>query len=477
MKKYFSIGFVIILVLFGISLSHTVSAVVTKTITIFNDGFASGDTDNTFDESPVWAIGGAGASKHKSGGDNDTVSPDGARFAYIEGKDGWICRTIDATGYDNLYLSYFWRGDESASLDDQGLVEYKITGNCDDNNDTWVNLATHDLKDFSLWTTKSPYILPVELNNSSFLLRFRTQTDSVASDFRIDDVLITGDEFTPLDVTPPDTTIISNPTNPTTSNSATFTFSSTESGTFECQIDSEGFSVCTTPQIYIELTEGEHTFNVRAKDDALNIDPTPASFVWTTDYSIDEGGNDEEKDTINPIITILGDNPANITIGDIYEDAGATAIDEKDGDITENIEINNYVDKDKVGTYFVTYDVMDLAGNEANQVSRTVNVVEEKSHKSTGSYFPNYGKINTDNKIGKVLGVEKFIFTKFLKMWTYGDEVTELQKFLTNSGYDCGPIDGKFGPLTKAGVIKFQIANGLTGDGVVGNLTRDMLNK
>lgn len=85
---------------------------------------------------------------------------------------------------------------------------------------------------------------------------------------------------------------------------------------------------------------------------------------------------------------------------------------------------------------------------------------------------------------GQVLGAEKFNFTKFLKFKAgsykfslQGNEVIELQKLLTSLGYDLGTADGKFGPKTKGAVIKFQIANGLKGDGVIGALTRAALNK
>jgi len=88
------------------------------------------------------------------------------------------------------------------------------------------------------------------------------------------------------------------------------------------------------------------------------------------------------------------------------------------------------------------------------------------------------------NSVGKVLGAEKFNFTKFLKFKAgsykvslQGAEVIELQKLLTSLGYDVGIADGKFGPKTKEAVIKFQIANSLEGDGVVGALTRAVLNK
>ena len=87
--------------------------------------------------------------------------------------------------------------------------------------------------------------------------------------------------------------------------------------------------------------------------------------------------------------------------------------------------------------------------------------------------------------IGKVLGAEKFIFTLPLKMGSKGNEVLELQKFLNNNNYivsssglgSKGNETNYFRLKTKAAVIKFQIANGLKGDGIVGPLTRAILNK
>jgi peptidoglycan hydrolase-like protein with peptidoglycan-binding domain len=58
-----------------------------------------------------------------------------------------------------------------------------------------------------------------------------------------------------------------------------------------------------------------------------------------------------------------------------------------------------------------------------------------------------------------------------------GDQVTELQNRLTTLGYFNGPISGRFGPLTKDAVIRFQSANGLTADGVVGPGTSDALRR
>lgn len=90
------------------------------------------------------------------------------------------------------------------------------------------------------------------------------------------------------DVTPPDTQILTNPTNPSNSSDATFTFSGTDSvisavASFECDLDGSGFATCTSPKTYNGLSQGSHTFQVRAKDGAGNVDPTPASYTWTVD--------------------------------------------------------------------------------------------------------------------------------------------------------------------------------------------------
>ncbi len=90
------------------------------------------------------------------------------------------------------------------------------------------------------------------------------------------------------DVTPPDTQILTHPTNPSNSTDATFTFSGTDSvasavASFECDLDGSGFSTCTSPKTYSGLGQGSHTFQVRAKDGAGNIDPTPASYGWVVD--------------------------------------------------------------------------------------------------------------------------------------------------------------------------------------------------
>ena len=84
-------------------------------------------------------------------------------------------------------------------------------------------------------------------------------------------------------------------------------------------------------------------------------------------------------DTTIPVITLLGENPVTIEVGDTYTDLGATAIDNYDGDITSSIVTVNPVDTAVVGVYTVTYNVTDANGNPAEEVTRTVNVEDALS--------------------------------------------------------------------------------------------------
>ena len=80
------------------------------------------------------------------------------------------------------------------------------------------------------------------------------------------------------------------------------------------------------------------------------------------------------QDTNKPVITLLGDNSITIIQGTTYTDAGATAYDQEDGDLTSQIQITGNVNTNVVGTYVLNYNVQDNAGNSAQEVTRIVNV-------------------------------------------------------------------------------------------------------
>ncbi len=116
--------------------------------------------------------------------------------------------------------------------------------------------------------------------------------------------------------------------------------------------------------------------------DAPSVFPLGATTV--TFVAIDAAGNRGTAtalvtvtDQTNPAITLLSASPITIAHGSTYTDAGATALDNVDGNITANIVTVNPVDAAIVGTYAVTYNVSDAATNAATQVTRTVNVTDQ----------------------------------------------------------------------------------------------------
>jgi hypothetical protein len=92
-----------------------------------------------------------------------------------------------------------------------------------------------------------------------------------------------------VDTSAPVTTISSGPADPTNATDATFDFASSEPGSsFECRLDAASFAPCSSPTAYAGLTEGNHTFAVRATDAAGNTDPTPAAWSWIVDVTAPE---------------------------------------------------------------------------------------------------------------------------------------------------------------------------------------------
>jgi len=78
-------------------------------------------------------------------------------------------------------------------------------------------------------------------------------------------------------------------------------------------------------------------------------------------------------DRIAPDLQLLGDAEVAIPAGIDWVDPGATATDDIDGDITDQIETSGTINTAVVGTHRITYSVQDRADNNVSAV-RTVNV-------------------------------------------------------------------------------------------------------
>ncbi|WP_200799155.1 immunoglobulin-like domain-containing protein [Tenacibaculum agarivorans] len=81
-------------------------------------------------------------------------------------------------------------------------------------------------------------------------------------------------------------------------------------------------------------------------------------------------------DVTPPTITLNGDAMITIVQGNTFTDPGATATDNIDGDISGSIVVGgDTVDVNTIGTYTITYNVSDAAGNAASEITRTVEVI------------------------------------------------------------------------------------------------------
>lgn len=63
------------------------------------------------------------------------------------------------------------------------------------------------------------------------------------------------------------------------------------------------------------------------------------------------------------------------------------------------------------------------------------------------------------------------VSVRALRFGDAGPAVAELQRLLAANGFDPGPVDGIFGPLTEAAVLAAQRHYGLTVDGLAGRMT------
>jgi hypothetical protein len=89
---------------------------------------------------------------------------------------------------------------------------------------------------------------------------------------------------------PPDTTIADGPAEGAqVDDYGYFEFAATDDVappselTFQCSVDSEEWTDCETPYGPATTVDGWHTLSVRALDDMLNADPTPATRRWRVD--------------------------------------------------------------------------------------------------------------------------------------------------------------------------------------------------
>lgn len=115
----------------------------------------------------------------------------------------------------------------------------------------------------------------------------------------------------------------------------------------------------------IDNYNGDVTDNIKVSFRIINDGETDVIYKVA-----DSSGNKQEKirkiylvDDIKPTIDLIGDGTVILNIGEEYKEQGAKAQDEKDGDLTDRIEITGDVNTNQEGTYSVKYSVKDNNGN------------------------------------------------------------------------------------------------------------------
>ena len=119
----------------------------------------------------------------------------------------------------------------------------------------------------------------------------------------------------------------------------------------------------------IDEYEGDLTANVQIRK--LEIDEKRIDIKYEVS---DSSGNKAEKlrtveliDDVPPVLTLNGEDKTVVYLNDEYEEKGAKAKDEIEGDLTDQISILGSVNTSKEGTYIITYKVADFNGNETKK--------------------------------------------------------------------------------------------------------------
>ena len=137
--------------------------------------------------------------------------------------------------------------------------------------------------------------------------------------------------------------------------------------------------------------DGDITDKVIRTDDGVNV----------TYRVSDSSGNTVEavreiiyNDPIPPELNLEGKAVITLEVGQSYTEPGYSANDNCDGDLTEKVVVTGTVDASKVGSYTISYSVLDTYENEAT-AQRTVNVIKPETKPTTAPTESNKATTST----------------------------------------------------------------------------------
>ena len=131
---------------------------------------------------------------------------------------------------------------------------------------------------------------------------------------------------------------------------------------------------------------GTYTITYNLKIAYLNVDKTLKRTV-------------EVKDTKKPNLVVNSDKELKLYIGDEFNYPTYTAVDEYDGDLTNNVKVDSNLDLNTEGTYAINYSVKDSSNNEStdtvviNVEQKRKNAYVDISITNQALYYYEYGQL------------------------------------------------------------------------------------
>jgi hypothetical protein len=198
----------------------------------------------------------------------------------------------------------------------------------------------------------------------------------------------------------PSTSITDTPEDPTNQTAATLEFASGNPfATFECRLDGGAFTNCSSPKNLAGLSEGYHTFDVRALDRERVRDLSAASFTWLVDVTPPEITLVEPIAGTKTVNGVLKAEPVAITTVVGWADVAASVTDNLSGVDTVVFKVDGVpvpgADVSKVGNvwtfefepesknehlYTIEVIATDHAGNSATKSIAILGVKTVKKH-------------------------------------------------------------------------------------------------
>lgn len=116
---------------------------------------------------------------------------------------------------------------------------------------------------------------------------------------------------------------------------------------------------------------------------------------------------DNRPDNTPPVITLNGQNPDTVVVNSTagYTDPGYSALDNKDGDVTADVQSSGNVNVNSIGRYIITYSVRDAADNRGT-ATRTVWVIRDVT---SDDIFVRYG-VPSENPLPSIDNVSYLDF-------------------------------------------------------------------